>query len=181
MAVIRRLSSVMPKGFVHDSVKNRKREEVNNLVRQAGREPQPIQDGDVLNQESIDALNAEIKAMREADEMGLFLRRSDDDWGDEYVEPFEENYDVARATYEKAAASDALKFQESWQDKMAGLKILQNAIEKETGSSNDKKFSIVRFISIFYLQRCILYYISPSEHNRTCEKISFLKNPAAAG
>ena len=32
MAVIRRLSSVMPKGFVHDSVKNRKREEVNNLT-----------------------------------------------------------------------------------------------------------------------------------------------------
>ena len=32
MAVIRRLSSVMPKGFVHDSVKNRKRKEVDDLT-----------------------------------------------------------------------------------------------------------------------------------------------------
>ena len=108
------------------------REEVDDLVRKAGREPQPIQEGDVLTQESIDALNTEIQVMKEADEMGL-LYRDDDDWGDVIVEPFEDNYDVAREIYEKAAASDALKFQESWQDKMAGLKILQNAIEKETG------------------------------------------------
>ena len=108
------------------------REEVDELVRKAGREPQPIQDGDVLTQESIDALNAEIKAMKEAEDMGL-LYRSDDDWGDESVDSFEENYDIARNIYEKATASDALKFQESWQDKMASLKVLQNAIEKETG------------------------------------------------
>ena len=112
------------------------REEVNDLVRKAGREPQQMQEGDVLDQESVDALNAEIKAMKEADEIGL-LYRSDDDWDDEsgdvMVEPFEDSVDIARAIYEKAAASDALKFQESWQDKMAGLKILQNAIEKETG------------------------------------------------
>ena len=110
------------------------REEVDELVRKAGREPQPIQDGDVLTQENIDSLNAEIKAMKEADKMGL-LYRSDDDWGDDevYVEPFEENYDIARTIYEEAAASEALKFQEAWQDKMAGLKVLQNAIEKETG------------------------------------------------
>ena len=107
------------------------REEVDELVRKAGREPQPMQEGDVLDQESLDALNAEIQAMKEADEMGL-LYRSDDD-GDLFVEPFEDNYDIARAMYEEAAASDALKFQESWQDKMASLKILQNAIEKETG------------------------------------------------
>lgn len=102
----------------------------------ADREPQQMQEGDVLDQESVDALNAEIKAMKEADEMGL-IYRSDDDWDDEagdvMVEPFEDSADIARAIYEKAAASDALKFQESWQDKMAGLKILQNAIEKETG------------------------------------------------
>ena len=111
------------------------REEVNELVRKAGREPQPMQDGDILTQESVDALNDEIKAIKEADEMGLILRRSDDDYDDEevYVEPFEDNYDIASAIYEKAAASDALKFQEAWQDKMASLKVLQNAIEKETG------------------------------------------------
>ena len=71
------------------------------------------------------------------EELGL-LYRSDDDWDDEagdvMVEPFEDNVDIARTIYEKAAARDALKFQESWQDKMAGLKILQNAIEKETGN-----------------------------------------------
>lgn len=108
------------------------REEVDELVRKAGREPQPMQEGDVLTQESIDALNAEIQAMKEADEMGLLYR--DDEDGDLYVDPFDETIDVARDTYERAAASDALKFQEAWQDKMAGLKVLQNAIEKETGN-----------------------------------------------
>ena len=108
------------------------REEVDELVRKAGREPQPMQEGDVLTQESIDALNAEIQAMKEADEMGLLYR--DDEDGDIFVDPFDETVDVARDIYERAAASDALKFQEAWQDKMAGLKVLQNAIEKETGN-----------------------------------------------
>jgi hypothetical protein len=58
----------------------------------------------------------------EVDEMGLLYRDDSDDV-----------FDIARDAYEKAAASDALKFQEAWQDKMAGLKVLQNAIEKETG------------------------------------------------
>lgn len=98
------------------------REEVDELVRKAGREPQPMQEGDVLTQESIDALNAEIQAMKEADEMGLLYRDDSDDV-----------FDIARDAYEEAAASDALKFQEAWQDKMAGLKVLQDAIEKETG------------------------------------------------
>lgn len=73
-----------------------------------------------------------LRTKKEADEMGLLYR--DDEEGDVFVPPFEERYDVARSIYEQAAASDALKFQESWQDKMAGLKILQNAIEKETGN-----------------------------------------------
>ena len=106
------------------------REEVDELVRKAGREPQKVQDGDVLDQESVDALNEQIQAMKEADEMGL-LYSSDDD---EVIMPDLDDIDIARNIYEEAAASDALKFQESWQDKMAGLKILQNAIEKETGN-----------------------------------------------
>ena len=102
------------------------REEVADIVKQAGREPQLIQDGDIVSQEAVDALNEEIAAMRQADDMGL-LFRDDDDWLDTDV-------DIARQIYEQAAAEGALKFQEAWQDSMAGLKVLQNAIEQETGN-----------------------------------------------
>ncbi len=53
------------------------REEVDELVRQAGREPQKVQDGDVLDQQTIDELNAEIQANEAADEMGLLYRDDD--------------------------------------------------------------------------------------------------------
>ena len=102
------------------------RAEVDEMVRQAGREPQQVQDGDILTQEAVDALNEEIAAMKQADDMGL-LFRDDDDWLDADI-------DIARQEYERAAATEAIKFQEAWQDSMAGLKVLQNAIEKETGN-----------------------------------------------
>ena len=102
------------------------RSEVDEMVRQAGREPQQVQDGDILTQEAVDALNEEIAAMKQADDMGL-LFRDDDDWLDADI-------DIARQEYERAAATEAIKFQEAWQDSMAGLKVLQNAIEKETGN-----------------------------------------------
>ena len=98
------------------------REEVDELVRKAGREPQPMQDGDVLTQESIDALNAEIQATKEADEMGL-LYRSDDD-----------RDDVAKQMYEKVVAQDSTKWTENWQDSMVSLKAIQDAIAAETGN-----------------------------------------------
>lgn len=99
------------------------REEVDELVRKAGREPQKIQDGDILTQDIVDELNAEIKAMKEADEMGL-LYSDPDAWLD----------DVARDTYEAAVAKDSLKWQEAWQDSMVSLKAIQDAIAKETGN-----------------------------------------------
>ncbi len=101
------------------------RDEEDEIVRKAGRDPQPVQDGDILTQDAVDAMNEEIAAMRQADDMGL-LYNADEDWLDT-------DEDIARQIYEKAAASEALKFQEAWQDSMAGLKVLQNAIEKETG------------------------------------------------
>lgn len=94
------------------------REEVDELVRKAGREPQPLQDGDVLTQEAVDELNKEIEAMKAADEMGLLFR--DDD-------------DVAIDIYEEAVAKESLKWQEAWQDSMASLKAIQDAIAVETG------------------------------------------------
>ena len=99
------------------------REEVDELVRKAGREPQKIQDGDILTQDIVNELNAEIKAMKEADEMGL-LYSDPDAWLD----------DVARDTYEAAVAKDSLKWQEAWQDSMVSLKAIQDAIAKETGN-----------------------------------------------
>ena len=101
------------------------REEVDELVRKAGREPQPMQEGDVLTKEAIDELNAEIKAMKEADEMGLLYR---DDYDGFFVD------DIAQHAYERAVASDSIKWQEAWQDSMAGLKAIQDAIAKETGN-----------------------------------------------
>ena len=98
------------------------REEVDKLVREAGREPQEIQDGDILTQDVVDELNAEIKATKEADEMGL-LYRDDDAWTD----------DVAQEMYEKAVAQEGIKVKEAWQDSMVALKLIQNAIAKETG------------------------------------------------
>lgn len=98
------------------------REEVDELVRKAGREPQPMQEGDVLTQESIDALNAEIQATKEADEMGL-IYRSDDDWDD-----------VAKQMYEKVVAKSSTKWTENWQDSMVSLKAIQDAIAAETGN-----------------------------------------------
>ena len=100
------------------------REEVDDLVRKAGREPQPMQEGDVLTKETLDELNDEIKAYREADEMGL-LYRDGDDWTD----------DIAQQMYEEAVAKDSLKWQEAWQDSMAGLKAIQDAIAAETGKA----------------------------------------------
>jgi len=98
------------------------REEVDELVRKAGREPQQIQDGDILTQEIVDELNEEIKATEAADEMGL-LYRDDSIWGD----------DIAQEMYEKAVAQEGIKLKESWQDSMVSLKLLQNAIAAETG------------------------------------------------
>ena len=97
------------------------RAEVDELVRQAGREPQLIQDGDTVTDELINDLNDEIKATREADDMGL-LARDDSAWDDN-----------AKDFYEKAVAQDGVKFKESWQDSMVSLKLLQNAIAHETG------------------------------------------------
>lgn len=98
------------------------REEVDELVKKAGREPQRIQDGDILTQDIVDELNAEIKATKEADEMGL-LYRDDDSWMD----------DVAQDFYEKAVAQDGVRVKEAWQDSMVALKLIQNAIARETG------------------------------------------------
>ena len=98
------------------------REEVDEMVRKAGREPQKIQDGDILTQESVDNLNAEIKAMKEADEMGLLYS------ADEDLES-----DVARDAYEREVATKSLRWQEAWQDSMASLKAIQDAIAKQTG------------------------------------------------
>jgi len=98
------------------------REEVDEIVKKAGREPQKIQDGDILTQDIVDELNAEIKATKEADEMGL-LYRDDDAWTD----------DVAQEMYEKAVAQEGIKVKEAWQDSMVALKLIQNAIAKETG------------------------------------------------
>ena len=104
------------------------REEVDELVRKAGREPQKIQDGDVLNgpdgkpSGTVAELNAEIQATKEADEMGL-LFSADEDRVD----------DVAQEMYEKAVAQEGIKFKEAWQDSMVSLKLIQNAIARETG------------------------------------------------
>ena len=95
------------------------REEVADIVRQAGREPQQVQDGDIVTQEAVDALNEEIKAMREADDMGLLFRDDDDD--------------IAKDIYEDFVAKESFKFKESWQDSMASLKAIQKAIAAETG------------------------------------------------
>ena len=97
------------------------REEVDEMVRKAGREPQQVQDGDILTQEAVDALNDEIKATIEADEMGL-LYSDPDAWDD-----------VAQQMYENAVARESLKWQEAWQDSMVSLKAIQDAIATETG------------------------------------------------
>lgn len=52
------------------------------------------------------------------------LYRDDDDWED----------DIAQQTYEKAVASDVMKWVESWQDSMTSLKAIQDAIAAETGN-----------------------------------------------
>ena len=98
------------------------RAEVDELVRKAGREPQKIQDGDTVTDEEVKKLNKEIKATIEADEMGL-LYRDDSAWED----------DIARGVYERAVAQDGIKMKEAWQDSMVALKLIQNAIAKETG------------------------------------------------
>lgn len=98
------------------------RAEVDELVRKAGREPQQIQDGDIVTDDVVKELNDEIKATMEADDMGL-LYRDDDAWVD----------DVAKDAYEKAVAQDGVKLKEAWQDSMVALKLIQNAIAKETG------------------------------------------------
>lgn len=104
------------------------KDEVDELVKKAGREPQkvqPLADGisEHSMQEAIKELNAEIKAMKEADEMGLMMR-DDDAWTD----------DVAQETYEKEVAKKSLEWQEAWQDSMASLKAIQDAIANETGN-----------------------------------------------
>jgi len=53
------------------------------------------------------------------------LYRDDDAWAD----------DVAQQMYEEAVAKDSLKWQESWQDSMVGLKAIQDAIAAETGKA----------------------------------------------
>ena len=127
------------------------RAEVDDMVRQAGREPQPMQDGDILTQDIVDELNAEIQATREADEMGL-LFRADEDGKETAV-------NVARRIYEDAImdTGDRMmipallwsmlphkgrsekwtrfkhKFSESYFDYSRSIKALQDAIEKATG------------------------------------------------
>ena len=101
------------------------REEVDELVRKAGREPQRIQEGDIVTDEAVKELNDEIKATKEADEMGLLYRDDDDGF-------FVDN--IAQHAYKRAVASDSIKWQEAWQDSMAGLKAIQDAIAKETGN-----------------------------------------------
>lgn len=98
------------------------RAEVDELVREAGREPQQIQDGDIVSDDIVKQLNDEIKVTKEADDMGL-LARDDSAWMD----------DVAKDFYEKAVAQTGVKFKEAWQDSMVSLKLLQNAIARETG------------------------------------------------
>lgn len=67
---------------------------------------------------------AEQKPMSEAEEYtDDELYRDDDSWTD----------DVAKDMYEEAVAKDSLKWQESWQDSMIGLKAIQDAIAEETG------------------------------------------------
>ena len=53
------------------------RVEVSEMVLAAGREPQPIEDGDILTQEVVDTINGNIKSIREADDMGLLYRMTD--------------------------------------------------------------------------------------------------------
>lgn len=96
------------------------RAEVDELVSKAGREPQPIQEGDVLTQETVDRLNAEIQATEEADEMGLLFR---------------DDSDIALDSYNEQVAKESLKRVEAWQDSMVGLKAIQDAIAKETGKA----------------------------------------------
>ena len=60
-------------------------------------------------------------ATKEADDMGL-LMRDDSAWDD-----------VAKESYEKEVATKSLQWQESWQDSMASLKAIQDAIAKESG------------------------------------------------
>lgn len=139
------------------------REEVDDLVRKAGREPQKIQDGDILTQDIVDGLNAEIKATEEADEMGL-LYRDDDSWDEEPTEVETSPVSLARRIYEDAvkdtgdrmmitALWNAIpkkkdgrwntegwerfkhKFAESWLDYTRSIKALQEAIEKVTGKT----------------------------------------------
>lgn len=95
------------------------REEVDELVRQAGREPQQIQDGDVLDKQTLDELNAEIRMNEAADEMGLLYRSMSDNTQD---------------IYNEKVAKKSLRFAEAWQDSMIGLKAIQDAIAAETGN-----------------------------------------------
>jgi len=97
------------------------RAEVDELVRKAGREPQQIQDGDIVTDDVVKQLNEEIQAMKEADDMGL-LYSADEDW-----------IDIAKGVYERAVAKESLKYQEAWQDSMVSLKAIQDAIAKQTG------------------------------------------------
>lgn len=99
------------------------RAEVDELVRGAGREPQQIEEGDIVSDEIVKQLNDEIQATMEADEMGL-LYRDDDSWED----------DLAKDMYEKVVAKSSTKWQEAWQDSMIGLKAIQDAIAAETGN-----------------------------------------------
>ena len=132
------------------------RDEVDELVRKAGREPQQIQDGDIVTDEAVKELNDEIKATIEADEMGL-LYRDDDAWADD-VAPEDEAAAVARSIYNDAvrvtgnatmvsALFNAIlsgkkgweqfkhQFSESWFDYSRSIKALQDAIEKATGKA----------------------------------------------
>ncbi len=95
------------------------REEVDELVRQAGREPQKVQEGDVLDKQTLDELNAEIRMNEAADEMGLLYRSMSDD---------------AQDIYNEEVAKKSLRFAEAWQDSMIGLKAIQDAIAAETGN-----------------------------------------------
>ena len=70
-----------------------------------------------------DDIRYSIRTKEEADDMGL-LYRDDETWID----------DVAKEAYEKAVAQDGVKVQEAGQDSMIALKLIQNAIAKETGN-----------------------------------------------
>lgn len=121
------------------------RAEVDDMVRQAGREPQPMQDGDILTQDIVDELNAEIQATREADEMGLLFRADEDredvntisvtvnEYNKSLLKP-EAHVSWARQLFSREWRKyNGGRLREAWQDSMLALKRGQDIIVKYSG------------------------------------------------